>query len=121
VQEITPSKPVDRVTIVSAQPPVGAQLTRGTQITFRFSFSYELVGGDTGYVGLVVEDQRWQLLNGENQPTVSVTRGKGTSELSYAMTVPSSGDVTGINVILPLFIGNQQRSTQMAIAQYPVR
>jgi hypothetical protein len=122
VQEITPSTPVDRVTIVSAQPPALSQLTRGTQVTFRYSFAYELVGGDTGAVVLVIQDQRNQsLMNGENQPTVPVTRGTGTRELSYAMTVPSSEDVTAINVFLPLVIGNQRSSTHMAIAHYTVR
>lgn len=69
----------------------------------------------------VIQDQRHQLLNGADQPLVSVTRGTGTSELTYAVTVPSSEDVTAINVFLPLVIGNQQHSTHMAVAQYPVR
>ncbi len=120
--EVT-SDPMDRVDIKLARPPSGSPLVRGTTATIRFSLTYELVGADTGTIVLVVQDQLDRPLQAPQlqTPTVTVTRGKGSAEITHTFEVPSSTEVTAVRVYLSLFVGGSRSSQQVALAQYPVR
>lgn len=121
VEEITPSQPVNQVTILSAVPPGGTVLAPGSTVTLKYAFSYQLVTGDTGSIVMVLSDQQSRTLNEPgNYTNAPITRGSGTAELSHVLAIPSTG-VSSIIVHFPMFVGTSTRSEPMAMVQYPVR
>ena len=119
LRQVPPDHPIDRVDVVAADPAGNTTIAAGTQVTVRVTVRYELVGAETGTIGLVIQDQTNRCLAtcAVHQP---VARGTGSLTLTETVQIPAAG-VTGVNVFLPLFIGEQSVSRHMAAVHYNVR
>jgi len=109
----------DSVSISSISPAAGTRLAPGSSVTFNARIDYELSSSATGTITVVIEDQSNAILTTHPQVRTSVSRGRGSVNLSDQITVPASG-VTTVRVFFPLNMAGVSSTNVVVSASYPV-
>jgi hypothetical protein len=118
----SPTAPTtDFITLDSVVPAAGTTLTPGDWVTFTAVVTATLVSSTGGFTTMVLQDQRnlSLLAPGEVAPQALLTKGTSTVTLTHTITIPESGST--LNLLLPIFVNESNRTAAMVRRSYPVR
>lgn len=118
----SPTTPTtDFITLDSIVPAAGTTLNAGERVTFTAVVTCTLVSADTGFTGLVLQDQlnRSLIPAGESPPVANLVKGTATVTLSQAITIPATGST--VTAAFPIFLSTSNRTAAVVTRTYPVR